>query len=57
MNFETMREIAAKYNIEIMQTEMDLLLAIARLPTSDIIKLFNDIAIEDVFNPKIERLF
>lgn len=57
MDFETLREIAAKYNIEIVQTEMDLLLAIAHLPTSDIVKLFNDIAVEDVFSPKTERLF
>jgi len=57
MSFETLREIAAKYDIEIVQTEMDLLLAIAHLPTSDIVNLFNDIAIEDIFNPKIERIF
>lgn len=57
MSFETLREIAAKYNIKIVQTEMDLMLAIAHLPTSDIVNLFNDIAIEDLFNPKTERLF
>lgn len=57
MDFETLRVIAKEYGIEITQTEMDVLLAIAQLPTSDIVELFNKIAIEDVFNPKTERLF
>lgn len=57
MSWEEIQKIAAKYGIKITQTEMDLLLQIARLPSSEIADLFNDIAIADVFSPKIETLF
>lgn len=57
MSWEEIQKIAAKYGLKIMQTEMDLLLQIARLPSSEIADLFNDIAIADVFSPKVETLF
>ena len=56
MDFETLRSIIAPYNIEITQADMPLLLAIAHLPTSDILQMFNDITIEDIFTKK-EGLF
>ena len=43
------QEIAKKFGLEITDQEAELLLKIAKLPTSDINQLFNDIAVEDVF--------
>lgn len=57
MSWEEMQKIAAKYGVEVARTEMDLLLQIARLPSSEIADLFNDIAIADVFSPKVTSLF
>jgi len=55
MNFETLQTIMAKYGIQITQMDVDVLLNIAHLPTSDIDKLFNEIAVTDVFstNPNL----
>ena len=57
MNIEKLREILAKYGITLDQMAIDNIMAISQLPTSDILKLFNEIAIEDVFSPREMRLF
>lgn len=46
----TIQEIAKEFGLEITDQEANLLLKIAKLPTSDIDKLFNAIAIENVFD-------
>lgn len=46
----TIQEIAKEFGLDITAQEADLLLKVAKLPTSDIDKLFNAIAIEDVFD-------
>lgn len=57
IGIDTVRTIAAKYGVEIKDEEADLLMQLAKLPTSDVMKLLNELGIEDTFAPKTERLF
>lgn len=54
---DTVRTIAAKYGVEIKDEEVDLLMQLTKLPTSDAVKLLNELGIEDTFATKTERLF
>lgn len=54
MNTEQLITVVNQYGLTLDTSAAELLNAISRLPTSDIIKLFNEIAVIDTFHNETE---